>query len=301
MRISLRQLDIFLAIADSGSTTAAAERVSLSQSAISASIAELEKTLAVQLFDRIGKRLQLNDHGRALLPQARALVDNARSLEASFNGDHPSLLVIGASLTIGNYLLPRLLADYWRHRGHQPGEPSPPVQIKVANTAEIAAKVANFEVDFGLIEGPCHRPDVQLIPWMPDELLLVVGRSHPLATRANQLALSELAQAQWLLREPGSGTREALEQLLLPHLHQLKSQFEFNDHQAIKQSAIQGLGIACLSRLMLEDELANGKLIALNTGLGPLQRQFSILLHRQKQLTPGMKALLDFLQKGYPV
>lgn len=298
MRISLRQLDIFLAIADSGSTTAAAERVSLSQSAISASIAELEKTLAVQLFDRIGKRLQLNDHGRALLPQARALVDNARSLEASFSGDHPSLLVIGASLTIGNYLLPRLLADYWRSRGHQPGDASPPVQIKVANTAEIAAKVANFEVDFGLIEGPCHRPDVEVIPWMPDELLLVVGREHPLAALAKRgpLSMAQLAQAQWLLREPGSGTREALEQLLLPHLHQLKSQFEFNDHQAIKQSAIQGLGIACLSRLMLEDELANGKLIALNTGLGPLQRQFSILLHRQKQLTPGMKAVLDFLR-----
>ncbi len=298
MRITLRQLDIFLAIADSGTTTAAAERIALSQSAISAAIAELEKLLGVQLFDRLGKRLQLNDHGRALLPQARALVDNARSLEASFNGPQPSLLVLGASLTIGNYLLPGLLADYWRSIGLAAGEAPPPVQLKVANTAEIAAKVANFEVDFGLIEGPCHRPDVELIPWMPDELLLVVGRSHPLASQANQLSLSQLAQAQWLLREPGSGTREALEQLLLPHLHQLKSQFEFNDHQAIKQSAIQGLGIACLSRLMLEDELANGKLIPLNTGLGPLQRQFSILLHRQKQLTPGMKALLDFLRKG---
>jgi len=299
MRITLRQLQIFIAIAQSGSTTAAGEVIALSQSAISASIAELEKALNVQLFDRVGKRLLLNDHGRAMLPQAMALVNGATSLENSFNEIAPSILIIGASLTIGNYLLPTILANYWRAQGIVLGELMPPLQVVVANTADIVSKVVNFEVDIGLIEGPCNRADISVSPWLEDELLLVVAPNHPVLQENGEFISPDLlTKANWLLRERGSGTREALEQALLPHIAQLKSSLEFNDHEAIKQSAVQGLGIACLSRTVVRDMLDAGKLVELKTPFGKLVRRFSLLVHHQKQVTPGMQHFMNHIFKN---
>lgn len=299
MRITLRQLEIFIAIAQSGSTTAAGEVIALSQSAISASIAELEKALNVQLFDRVGKRLLLNDHGRAMLPQAMALVNGATSLENSFNEIAPSILIIGASLTIGNYLLPTILANYWRAQGIVLGELMPPLQVVVANTADIVSKVVNFEVDIGLIEGPCNRADISVSPWLEDELLLVVAPNHPVLQENGEfISPDRLTKANWLLRERGSGTREALEQALLPYIAQLKSSLEFNDHEAIKQSAVQGLGIACLSRTVVRDMLDAGKLVELKTPFGKLMRRFSLMVHHQKQVTPGMQHFMNHIFKN---
>lgn len=296
MRISLRQLEIFIAIAKRGSTTAAGEDIALSQSAISASLAELERALDKQLFDRVGKRLLLNDHGRAMLAQAMSLVNGAESLEQTFLDEKaPSMLVIGASLTIGNYLMPRLLRQYWQQQGYTLGDSVPPLQVLIANTADIISKVANFEVDIGLVEGPCHRNDIAVTQWLEDELLLVAAPTHPIVLEygVNLVPAKRLEKANWLLRESGSGTREALERALLPHVVQLKSSLEFNDHEVIKQSAIEGLGIACLSKLVVDDALSAGKLVKLNTQFGVLSRQFSILTHHQKQLTSGMQRFIS--------
>ena len=297
MRINLRQLQIFIAIAKSGSTTAAGEHIALSQSAISASIGELERALNTLLFDRVGKRLLLNDHGRAMLPQAMALVNSAESLEQAYlDNQAPSILVIGASLTIGNYLLPCLLSQYWRDQGYVLGDSTPPIQVLVANTADIISKVANFEVDIGLVEGPCHRNDIAITPWVADDLMLVAAPTHPviLGYGLNLIPPERLAKANWLLREQGSGTREALERALLPDVVQLKSSLEFNDHEAIKQSAMEGLGIACLSKLVVQDALHSGRLVKLNTMFGDLSRHFSILIHHQKQLTSGMQRFIAY-------
>jgi DNA-binding transcriptional LysR family regulator len=294
MRITLRQLQIFIAIAQSGSTTAAGEVIALSQSAISASIAELEKVLNVQLFDRVGKRLMLNDHGRAMLPQAMALVDGASSLENSFNSIAPSVLIIGASLTIGNYLLPSILAKYWQSQGFTLGGVTPPLKVLVANTANIVNKVANFQVDLGLVEGSCNSADIAVSAWLEDELLLVVAPTHPILKKnGNVISSEQLTNANWLLRERGSGTREALEQALLPHIAQLKCSLEFNDHEAIKQCAVQGFGIACLSRTVVTDMMDAGKLVELRTSFGKLTRHFSLLIHHQKQMTPGMQHFIN--------
>ncbi len=297
MRITLRQLQIFIAIAQSGSTTAAAEVIALSQSAISASIAELEKALNVQLFDRIGKRLMLNDHGRAMLPQALVLMDNATILELSFTKNPPSQLKIGASFTIGNYLLPELLAHFWQSQGVEIAYKIPATEVTVANTGEIIEKLVNFEVDIGLIEGVCHRSELQVTSWIEDELLLVVSPKHPLAQKMNNqiVELNALHAENWLLREVGSGTREALEHALLPHIRQLKSSIQFNDHEAIKQAAVAGLGIACLSKFMVKDTLATNKLMVVRTNIGTIKRKFSILTHHQKQITVGMQGFINNL------
>ncbi len=300
MRITLRQLAIFTAVADAGSTSAAAGRVALSQSATSAALNELEAVLEARLFDRVGTRLVLNDTGRGLLPQARAVLDGAAGIEREFGlgavpGDHgaPSLLRVGASTTIGNYLLPSVVAA-WRRM-----QPDAIVDVQIANTGAIAAAVARLELDVGLIEGPCHEADVVALPWREEELAIVCAPSHPLlrGDPARRLNVAALRQAAWLLREPGSGTREAVEQALQPHLHQLREGLRFGGTEAIKQAAVEGLGFTCLSLFAVQDLVALGRLVRVQTTLPRLVRRFWLVHHRRKQFSKSLAAFMAFCQE----
>ncbi len=301
MRITLRQLSIFTAVADAGSTSAAAQRVALSQSATSAALNELEAVLEARLFDRVGTRLVLNDTGRGLLSQARAVLDGAAGIERDFGlgrarvaAGAPSLLRVGASTTIGNYLLPTLIASWQRAR------PGAHVDVTIANTGAVAAAVARMEVDLGLIEGPCHEPDVVAHPWRDEELVIVCAPSHPLlrGDAGTRLNVAALRQAAWLLREPGSGTREAVEQALQPHLHQLLEGLNFGGTEAIKQAAVEGLGFTCLSLFAVQDLVALGRLVRVQTTLPRLVRRFWLIHHRRKQFSRSLAAFIDFCQQG---
>ena len=294
MRITLRQLAIFTAVADAGSTTAAADRVALSQSATSAALNELEAVLGARLFDRVGTRLVLNDTGRGLLPQARAVLDGAAGIEREFNlGGPPSSLRVGASTTIGNYLLPTLVAAWQRV------QPGAHVEVAIANTEAIAAAVARMEVDVGLVEGPCHEPDVVAQAWREEELVIVCAPSHPLlrGDPARRLNVAALRQASWLLREPGSGTREAVEQALQPHLHQLDEGLRFGGTEAIKQAAVEGLGFTCLSLFAVQDLITLGRLVRVQTTLPRLLRPFWLLHHRRKQFSRSLAGFVDFCRQ----
>ncbi|MEO5686841.1 MAG: LysR family transcriptional regulator [Burkholderiaceae bacterium] len=301
MRITLRQLAIFTAVADAGSTSAAAQRVALSQSATSAALNELEAVLDARLFDRVGTRLVLNDTGRGLLPQARAVLDGAAGIELEFGlggapgeAGAPALLRVGASTTIGNYLLPTLIAAWRRVR------PDAHVDVEIANTGAIAAAVARMEVDIGLIEGPCHEPDVVAQAWREEELVIVCAPSHALlrGDPARRLNVATLRQAAWLLREPGSGTREAVEQALQPHLHQLQEGLHFGGTEAIKQAAVEGLGFTCLSLFAVQDLVTLGRLVRVQTTLPRLARRFWLIHHRRKQFSRSLAAFIDFCQQG---
>lgn len=292
MKITLRQLQIFLAVAQSGSTTSAAELVSLSQSAASASLNELESLLGVRLFDRVGKRLVLNDSGRRLLPQARHMLDAAHTIERQFaDPSSGSELHIGASTTIGSYMLPAMIAAYRkRHAGAR-------VRALVANTADIVEAVVDFEVDAALIEGPCHASDVDVEPWMTDELIVVAAPHHPIAQGGRKASFKMLREADWLLREAGSGTREAVEHALIPYLHHLPSSFEFGNSEAIKRATAEGLGISCLSRAVVEDLIESGKLVELATPLPVLRRHFYMAVSRHRASSPSLAALLAFCRE----
>ncbi len=291
MHITLRQLQIFTAIALSGSTAAAAQRIALSQSATSAALKELESVLSAELFDRVGKRLVLNDSGRLLLPQARQMLDAAHTIEQQFSTlESPSAgLYIGASTTIGIYMLPKLLATQTTKN------PQRNPRVSIANSAAIATAVAGFEVDMGLIEGPCHEPDVLAEPWLEDELVIVCAKTHPILQGDPQrsISLNDLKSALWLLREQGSGTQETVEHVLLPHLHQLRPAVELSNSEAIKHAAAAGLGLACLSRVIVEQQLASGELVELNTPLPRLSRRFFLIYHRNKTLSPQLHAFLN--------
>ena len=292
MPMSLRQLKIFVAVARTGSTLAAAADISLSQSAVSASLGELESLLHTKLFDRVGKRLVLNDGGRALLTDAVALLDNAQQIESGFfdkSGLAATTLKLGCSTTIGSYVLPALLARY------RLMAPQVPIEVNIANTRHVSTAVANFEVDMGLIEGPCNEPDIETTPWLLDEMVIVCSSRHPLASDQvkQRVTHEQLRSARWLTRERGSGTREAVEQALLPHLHQINIDIELGSSEAIKYAAAEGLWLACLSAVVVKDLLASGRLSLLQTNLPPLTRRFYLIRHRKKFLSQGLAAFME--------
>ncbi|BBF87194.1 LysR family transcriptional regulator YeiE [Aquitalea magnusonii] len=280
LRLSLRELEVFVAVTEQGTVTAAAQQVALTQSAASQALAALEAGLAAPLFDRVGRRLVLNEHGRLLLPRARAMLDAAQDMQNLFL-DHTRLhLRLGASTTIGNYLLPEQIARF------RQAQPQAQVELMVANTADIVDAVAGFKVDMGFIEGPCHHPDLLVEPWRDDTLLVFAAASHPLAQGA--VSLSRLAQAQWVLRESGSGTREEVERLLLPHLGSFGEVMEMGHSEAIKRAVAAGLGVSCLSLHVVQELLDSGQIVAVLAPLPALHRTLYRITHKDKGQTRGM-------------
>jgi DNA-binding transcriptional LysR family regulator len=292
LHLTLRQLEIFCAVAQAGSTVAAAQAVSLSQSATSAALQQLELALGSQLFERVGKRLVLNDAGRALLPQALDMLEQARAIEQAFSlkgSGLPVRLRLAASTTIGSYVLPPVLAAFAR------SHPQVAVDLQIANTAEVAEAVQALEVDLGLIEGTSHWQGMEVQPWLRDELVIVCAPQDPLALQAVQKSVgaAALRQARWLLREPGSGTREMVEHALLPRLHQLPAAATLGSSEAIARCVAQGLGISCLPRVLVQPLVDAGELQVLPTVLPRMQRHFSLLQRAGKRHSPALAAFVQ--------
>ena len=296
-KLTLRQLHIFVAIADQGSTTAASEAIALSQSAVSAALHELERLMDTQLFDRVGKRLVLNESGRILLQHARPILDLAEQIDAAMDGNAKILhsVRLGASTTIGNYVLPKLL---WQLAQNQPETLVWNTEVSILNTAEICQQVAQFELDIGLIEGPCLDPMLQVQPWRSDEMVVVVSPVHPVAAvlaQGLQPDAHSLQAATWLLREQGSGTRAVADQMLLPVLGQYANRLELSSSEAIKRCALVGLGIACLSRWVVDEELSAGRLVVVEQVFPATTRMCSWIYHQNKYLNPALMQVLQGL------
>lgn len=299
LHLTLRQLEIFCAVAQSGSTVAAAQAVSLSQSATSAALQQLELALGSQLFERVGRQLVLNDAGRALLPQALGMLEQARAMEQAFSvhgSGLPVRLRLAASTTIGSYVLPPVLAAFAR------SHPQVAVDLQIANTAEVADAVQALEVDLGLIEGASHWPGLEVQPWLRDELVIVSAPNDPLALQAadKPLGSAALRQARWLLREAGSGTREMVEHALLPRLHQLPAAATLGNSEAIARCVAQGLGISCLPRVLVQPLVDAGDLVLLPTTLPRMQRHFSLLQRAGKRHSPALAAFVQACQQFAP-
>jgi DNA-binding transcriptional LysR family regulator len=276
LRLTLRQIEVFVATARAGSTRAAADRVARSQSAASAALAELEGHLGMRLFDRVGRRLVLNEPGRELLPVAASLLDQATDLEHFFAAQRAAPLRLAASLSIGEYLLPALLAQ-WKLE-----HPGNPVQLMIGNTREVIEAVAGFDADVGFIEGTRTHPRLAVRPWLSDELVVVAAPAHALAR--GRASLRALREATWALREPGSGTREAAEHWLLERLGPLRVDYELGSPEAIKQLVAAGAALACLPREVVAQDLARGSLVEVRTGWPKATRRLAMVLHRDRQL-----------------
>tara|TARA_R110002095_G_scaffold138881_2_gene120703 strand:- start:1604 stop:2494 length:891 start_codon:yes stop_codon:yes gene_type:complete len=286
MRYSLRQLEVFLETAHRQNITRAAESLSMSQSAASSALKELEQQFDIQLFDRVGKRLQLNELGRLFQPRAEALLEQARELENDFNRHMDAgQLKVGATLTIGNYLMVPLMAQYMLAQDAK-------VSLQVGNTREIVERVANFDLDIGLIEGEVQHSELKVTPWRDDELVVFCAPDHPLAS-CKRLSDRELQTAQWILREQGSGTRQVFERALHGLLPQLQIMLELQHTEAIKRAVESGLGIGCLSRIALEEAFKHRTLVRLSVPQRDFRRRFYIILHRHKYLSAGIQRWLS--------
>lgn len=285
MHITLRQLEVFAEVLKSGSTTQASVMLSLSQSAVSAALTDLEGQLGVQLFDRVGKRLVVNEHGRLLYPRALALLEQTTEIEQLFREDNGAIRVY-ASSTIGNYILPAMIAGYRRDF------PDLPLELSVGNSQDVINAVLDFRVDIGLIEGPCHSTEIISEPWLEDELVVFAAPSSPLTT--GPVTLEQLAASPWILRERGSGTRELVDYLLLSHLPRFQMAMELGNSEAIKHAVRHGLGISCLSRRVIAEQLQAGTLSEVPVPLPRLVRTLWRVHHRQKHISNAITRFLHY-------
>lgn len=276
MKFTLRQLEIFLAVAKHENVSKAAQALHISQSAASAALQALESHYGAALFDRHGNRLSLNPTGRSLRLEAETLYSHCQQFEQSLQR-HSDLghLRIGASFTIGNHLVVRYLADYLNQY------PEADVQLVTANTPEVADKVLNYEVDLGMIESEVQHRDLELIPWKEDELVVFCSVKHPLAEQG-KLTNKDVRNARWILREANSGARHTFERAmsdLLPGIHVYQV---FRHNEAIKSAVESGLGIGCLSRIVLKRDFANGSLVPLSLSRRDMRRRFYFALRKKR-------------------
>ncbi|MGY3901053.1 LysR substrate-binding domain-containing protein [Aeromonas lusitana] len=287
MKLTLQQLKVFATIARHGNLGLAANELCLSKGAVSQSLQELERQLATPLFDRVHPRLQLNSEGLLLQPAAEELLTRMQEIEQLFSPDAEpaSQLRLGASQTIGNYLLPSLLADSASELGLPP-------RVTIANTHLLCHALAHFELDLALIEGENHHPDLVSEPWLEDEMLIVAPPNHPLAGRL-ELPLSQLGGETWVLREPQSGSREQFEQQIQPKLPRWQAGLELNTLEAVMLAVEHGLGLSFISRLAVSDRLASGRLVAL-TPSRRFPRQLSLIWHKQKYHSATLRRFLAF-------
>ncbi|MBJ8674441.1 DNA-binding transcriptional regulator YeiE [Citrobacter sp. BNK-39] len=285
MHITLRQLEVFAEVLKSGSTTQASVMLALSQSAVSAALTDLEGQLGVQLFDRVGKRLVVNEHGRLLYPRALALLEQTTEIEQLFREDNGAIRVY-ASSTIGNYILPAMIARY------RQDFPDLPLELSVGNSQDVINAVLDFRVDIGLIEGPCHSTEIISEPWLEDELVVFAAPSSPLTK--GPVTLEQLASSPWILRERGSGTRELVDYLLLSHLPRFQMAMELGNSEAIKHAVRHGLGISCLSRRVIAEQLQAGTLSEVPVPLPRLVRTLWRVHHRQKHISNAITRFLHY-------
>jgi DNA-binding transcriptional LysR family regulator len=290
MRLTLRQIEVFAAIARSENVSRAAEALAMSQSAASSALVELERQFDCPLFDRIGKSLRLNTTGRGLLPQAEDLLARAAEIEGLLAGGQLGPLAVGATMTIGNYLATLIVADYLQQH------PASRIDLKVANTRHILDGVLRCELDIGLIEGEANDPNLLLEPWQTDELVIFCAPEHPLAKGGNATT-EQLAEQPWILRESGSGTRALFDRVVAPQLATLHIRLQLEHTEAIKRAVEAGLGLACLSRVALHEAFRRGSLIELHTPQFDLQRNFYFVRHRQRHVSPASRAFSELCRE----
>lgn len=291
MKITLRQLEIFAAIAHGENVSRAAETLAMSQSAASSALVELERQFDCSLFDRIGKSLRLNSTGRGLLPQAQDLLARAADIEGYLAGGILGPLAVGATLTIGNYLATLVAAEYLRRH------PASKIGLHVANTERIVEQVIGSELDIGLIEGEANHPDLLLEPWLDDALVVFCAPHHALAN-AGAADDALLIEQQWIVRERGSGTRALFDRVIARALPALRIQLELEHTEAIKRAVESGLGVGCLSRLSLREAFRRGSLIEIKTPQFDLSRRFYFARHRHRQISPAAQTFLALCREA---
>jgi DNA-binding transcriptional LysR family regulator len=291
MAVTFRQLEIFIAVAETQQVTRASKKLHLTQSAVSMALGELENQLGGPLFDRHGRSLLLNDRGRYLLPLSKDILRQVSNIETMLNEQQDVVagsLEIVASSTIGNYVLPYLIGAFMQI--HEEAH----INMLVLNTLAAERLIARGEADLGFIEGGISVESLTTIPWFEDELGIIVSPNHKLAKRTSFRVPTDLKETPWVMREEGSGTAEIFTKKLGRHASMLKVVTKTGHTEAIKKAVEGGMGAACLSRLTVCREVEQGWLKMLPIEGIDMRRQLTIIHHQDKITTRLMDAFLSF-------
>lgn len=289
--MTLRHLKIFVTVCETGSGTAAGEKLYIAQPSISLAISELEDYYGVKLFDRIGKRLHITDTGKRFLQYANHVVDLIDEMEKGFkNGDSTGILRIGTSITIGNYLLPQYVKDFKKTH------PEISINAIIDNSDTIKQQVLNNSIDIGLIEGNAHNAYIVSEHFREDELVLICGLEHPLADY-EEVDVDTIKTEDFILREKGSAGREIFDSIMSVRGITIRPIWESISTQAIVRAVELGLGLSVLPYLLVEEYLENDKIKSLRIKDVSLMRKFSIIYHKNKYITKSAKDFIEMCKQ----
>ena len=297
--MTLRQLEVFLAVAREKSFSRAATRIHSSQPTLSEHVSELEGELGKKLFFRQGRgrEVTMTEAGRVFEQYAAAAVsavEGARQALADLDGLAHGSLLVGASTTPGLYVMPRLVAAF---RAKYPGVD---LKLQIANSQAIEGRVRERELDLGIVGGHAISPGQKcLTAGMLDELVLIVPPTHGWAKR-REIAPQLLADESLLLREEGSATRSVTERTLLRAGIRFRVAMELDHTEAIKQGVMTGLGIAFVSTYAVRGEIATGRLCALRLRGIRLRRHFHVIHHEARRVTASARAFMELLEQATP-
>ena len=293
MSMNLNHLAIFHAVAETGSMTRGAERLEISQPAVSKQVWELERALGVHLFDRIGRRVHLSQAGEVLADYASRLFALAREAEAAvadLRAVGRGRLLVGASTTIGTYLLPRVVAAFGR------AYPNIELVVEIGNTAQIHRRLAGLELDVGLTEGFVEEEELEAEVFHRDELVVIASPEHRLAGDS-RVPLRALQKERFILREPGSGTRAVEERALARLKVPVRAAMALGSTEAIKRVVAEGMGLAIVSRLAVHDECPAGALVVLPVAELHIDRPLHLVRRKGRRDGPALQAFVRVLQE----
>ncbi|GGH25715.1 LysR family transcriptional regulator [Paenibacillus segetis] len=296
MAINYHQLHIFYTVAERGSFSAAAQALHMTQPAVTMQIQSLEDYLGCKLLVRSTKRIELTEAGETLLPfahQSMQLIRETEQAMSRFTFMLEGRLQLGASLTIGEYVLPRLLGPFGRQYPHIS------IVLKVMNTSQIVDEIVNHQLNFGLVEAPVQHPDLVSEAVMEDELKLIVPVGHILSGRG-QVELEEVVSYPFVLREKGSGTRQVMEQELERRgidLGQIETVMELGSTGAVKSAVEAGFGLTMLSPSSVKHEVALGLMEILDIKDVTFKRQFYSVHLKSALLPVSAVTFLTFLRE----
>lgn len=294
MDITLKQLFVFVSVAKGGGLAEGARRVGLTRGAASMSLSSLEAVAGGALFTRAGKGLRLNDRGRRLLGGAEGLVLGAEEWLASArerSGELVGELRLGCSLTIGNYCLPPLMQRF------QSLHPRARVAVRIVNSRAVGEGLRSGAFDLGLVETEDLPYDLLLEEWAKDELVVVCKPNDPL-TGLLKLTPRDLSGRVWVVREPGSGTRE-MAQVFLKRVPLVEGLVEMGGAEAIKRAVMAGMGLALLSRYAVADELRMNTLCELSLHRSP-RRSFRLAQVPGQHLSSLASGFIHWLRHNKP-
>jgi DNA-binding transcriptional LysR family regulator len=295
MSLNLHHLRLFTAVVEHGGFTRAASVLRLSQPAISKSLAELERQVGMPLIDRTGRAGRLTDAGRSLYERAREIFGAERAAERELRelrGLERGRLRVGASTTIATYMLPGLLGKY------HVAFPRIDIRASSANTRSIARMLLEWRVDVALVEGPIEDTRFDVVPWKRDELVVIAHPTHRFAAKGRSVAAAEMAAETFIVREPGSGTREVVRRALADRGISLRRTMRVGGTEVIKQAVAAGLGLAIVSRAAAADQLALGRLATVRVEGLAIERQLSRLRLRGRVANAAGRAFDALLDRA---